>query len=303
MDTCDSIRRAQPLLGTFVEITAAGATRSGTEKAIEEAFAAVAQVHRLMSFHDLNSDVSRLNREAKLRAVTVHAWTYRVLDIALALHRGSSGMFDIAVAPLLQSLGWLPGAKDDARSISAKMNSPDAIELLPGRGVRFRHPGIAIDLGGIAKGFAVDRAVDILRSRGIMRGLVNAGGDLAAFGPRPESIHIRDPRDPRRLLFHVEISNAALASSGSICDPLQSVDIGGSAIIDPTTREPVRGVVGATIRAPSCMIADALTKIVMIAGENAAHLLQHYGASALLVLRSGGVRLSPDWHDAVRLAA
>lgn len=301
MDTRNSIRRARPLLGTFVEIAAADAARPDMESAIEAAFAAVAQVHRLMSFHDPNSDVSRVNRDAGMRTVAVHPWTYHVIETALVLHHGSSGAFDIAVALVLQNLGVLPRNGNDVQSISAGAST--AIELLPGHCVRFRKHDAAIDLGGIAKGFAVDRAVAVLRGCGVARGLVNAGGDLAAFGRLPETVHIRDPRDPSRLLCHVEIANAALASSGRPFDPLRSSDIQGSAVIDPLTQEPVRDIAGASVLAPSCMIADALAKVVMIAGENAADLLARHKASALLVLKSGEIRVTPDWQHAVRLAA
>ncbi len=303
MDTSASVRRAQPLLGTFVEISAAGAARSDMEQAIESAFAAVAQVHRLMSFHDPNSDVSRLNRLASAQVVTVHAWTYQVLDKALELHGVSTGMFDITVAPELQRLGLLPHMDDDTRSVSAKTSTSNAIELLPGHCVRFRDPEVMIDLGGIAKGFAVDRATEVLQDCGVARGLVNAGGDLAAFGAQPETIYIRDPRDPSRMLCQVDISNAALASSGSPFGPLHSVGTTGSAVIDPMTQEPVRDIAGATVLAPSCMIADALTKIVMIAGDNADDLLERHQASALLILGSGEIRVTPDWQHAIRPAA
>ena len=105
----DRVRRARPLLGTFVEIEVAGSAKSGVNAAIDAAFEAVASVHRLMSFHEPDSDVSRLNREASVRPVSVHAWTYRVLEAAVEMHRRSNGMFDIAVAPTLQAMGLLPG--------------------------------------------------------------------------------------------------------------------------------------------------------------------------------------------------
>jgi thiamine biosynthesis lipoprotein len=303
MDTFNSIRRARPLLGTLVDIAAADAARPAMESAIAAAFAAVAQVHRLMSFHDPDSDVSRVNRDAGRRTVAVHPWTYHVIETALELHRGSNGAFDIAVAPVLQNLGLLPRDGNDTQPIPAAASTAETIELLPGHCVRFREHDAAIDLGGIAKGFAVDRAVAVLRDSGVARGLVNAGGDLAAFGRLPETVHIRDPRDPSRLLCHVEIANVALASSGHPFDPLQSNDTQGSAIIDPLTQAPVRDIAGASVLAPSCMIADALTKVVMIAGENATDLLARHRASALAVLKSGEIRVTPDWHHAVRLAA
>jgi thiamine biosynthesis lipoprotein len=303
MDACASIRRTQPLLGTFVEIAAAGAARGDLQQAVDDAFAAVAEVHRLMSFHDPQSDVSRLNREAFAAAVPVHAWTYQVLETAIELNRESSSVFDVTVAPLLQRCGLLPGGAGDAAPAGERTAASGAVELLGDRRVRYRHASTAIDLGGIAKGFAADRALDVLRKRGLVGGLVNAGGDLAAFGPEPELVHIRHPANAGRVLGCAAISNAALASSGRTLDLLQFAEAGACAIFDPMTQAPVQGIVGATVRAPCCMIADALTKVVMIAGEAADNLLQHYRASALFVLESGDVWITPDWQDAVRLAA
>src|SRR5262249_4163001 len=188
----DSLKRARPLLGGFVEIAASGAESTDMATAVEAAFAAVARVHRLMSFHDPGSDVSRLNREAKAGAIAVDPWTFEVLAIAQDLHRCSGGAFDIAVAPLLQDLGLLP-ATERHEGTPSKCN---AIDLLPGCRVRFRNPGVRIDLGGIAKGFAVDRAVAVLKEHRLPPGLVNAGGDIAAFRPGPHLFPIPGPRHP-----------------------------------------------------------------------------------------------------------
>jgi thiamine biosynthesis lipoprotein len=298
----DSIRRARPLLGTFVEIEVAGATKPEMEVAVEAAFAAIATVHRLMSFHDRDSDVTRLNRDACDRPVGVHAWTFQVLKAAVDLHQRSKGLFDVAVAPILQDMEFLPRTDGEC---SAPVNCPgrDAIELLPRRAVRFRYPGMKIDLGGIAKGFAVDRAIELLRSFNLTKGLVNAGGDLAAFGPDAQTIHIRNPRDPRRLTCSVDVTNEALASTARRFDPFQSADTTGSAVIDPTTGKPAGTVDGVTVRAPSCMFADALTKIVMISGTDAIELLEQYNASALLISVDNDLRITPDWHHAVSFAA
>src|SRR4051812_11716185 len=189
----DSVRRARPLLGTFVEIAASHASSADAslavgsmadvEAAVEEAFEAAARVHRLMSFHDPASDLSRLNREAGTNPVAVDPWTYEVLEIAVELNRLSAGVFDINVAPALQVLGLLPGAKKDQTQIQVQdkqvqvqdqtaCRTENAIELLPGFRIRFRHPWVKIDLGGIAKGFAVDRALDVLRDKGMTQGLV-----------------------------------------------------------------------------------------------------------------------------------
>lgn len=300
---CASARRARPLLGTFVEVAAYAAARPVVDAAIEEAFQALAEVHGLMSFHERSSDVSRLNREAADHPVPVHPLTYRVLEAALELHRRSAGVFDVGVAPAMEMLGLLP--RDGGMEKPAETSAPgsESIELLPECRVRFRDRGIRIDLGGIAKGFAVDLAVATLRRRGIWQGLVNAGGDLAVFGPGPHTIHVRDPRDPSRLVCEVAVRGEALASTGGRFDPCRAARSGGLAVIDPRRRQPIDGIAGATVRAPSCLIADALTKVVVIAGESAITLLDHYDASALFVSRDGDVRVTSSWREAERRAA
>jgi thiamine biosynthesis lipoprotein len=294
------VRRAKPLLGTFVEIAVTGASPAEMESAVDAAFDAVETVHHLMSFHEDDSDVSRLNRGAADGPVVVHPWTLEVLATALDLHRRSEGAFDVAVAPVLQDLGLLPRHAYETPVRSTGVGEPFGI--LAGGWIAFRDRRVRIDLGGIAKGYAVDRAVAVLRERGIDQGIVNAGGDLAVFGPRPETIHVRDPREPARALCLVELSNAALATSGARFDPIAGPAVTASAVIDPRTGAPVASHLGATVRAPTCMLADALTKVVMATGEAAAPLLAAYGASAIIVSEHG-IHVTADWQDGVRLAA
>src|SRR3954468_11778372 len=157
--TSARLRRARALLGTFVEIDVTDARGRDAEGAIEAAFSAVADVHRLMSFHDPDSDLSRLNREASGRALMVHPWTYTVLETALDVARRSDGAFDIGMAGALQPPGRSPAQSETSTAA--------AIELLADHRVRFANTTTKLDLGGIAKGFAVDRAIEALQSRGI----------------------------------------------------------------------------------------------------------------------------------------
>jgi FAD:protein FMN transferase len=303
------LRHARPLLGTFVEIAVAGGAAGATENAVDAAFDAVATVHRLMSFHEAGSDVSRLNRDAAARQVSVHDWTYQVLATAVDLHHRSAGAFDISVAPALQRLGLLPDVSCGAprgkreRAVRRAGAVRNDIQLLPGNLVRFADASVQIDLGGIAKGFAVDRAVEALQRHGITGGLVNAGGDLRAFGPRPHLIDIRDPRQPGRTLFRVALRSAALASSAGRFDPIRSAAARASAVIDPATALPALAVSGATVCAACCMTADALTKVVMNAGETAGTVLEHYGADALFVSSHGDAHMTANWKNEVHCAA
>ena len=283
------------MLGTFVDIEVDDVDERYAEGAVEAAFAAVAEVHRLMSFHEADSDVSRLNRIASHGAVPVHPWTYEVMAMAADMNRRSAGVFDIGIAPTLQQLGQLPSDEEAPVQSVTSVPMAEAVELLGDDRIRFTHASVKVDLGGIAKGYAVDRAIDALRSHGVRSAIVNAGGDLAAFGPDARTIHIRDPRSPDRLICQVDVSNQALASTGRRFDPFRSAAAMDSAVIEPNTRTPTHAVHGATVRAPSCMVADALTKIVMIAGAEAAAPLDHYRASAIFISADGDVRATSDW--------
>jgi thiamine biosynthesis lipoprotein len=202
---------------------------------------------------------------------------------------------------LLQQRGLLPHGTNDYQPKAKRIIASEAVELFDGHRVRYHDPNVRIDLGGIAKGFAVDRALDVLCEHQLSHGLVNAGGDLATFGTPSELIHIRNPHDPLRPICQVEICNAALASSGRLIDPLGLSNVGECAVVDPNGGRSI--LAGATVRAPTCVVADALTKIVMIAGQGAAEMLQRYRASAFLFLECGDVWITPDWQDAVGLAA
>jgi len=294
------IERARPLLGTRVSIRVHGLIDADAHRAIDEAFGEIALVHRLMSFHEAESDVSRLNREACGRTSDVHPATFEVLHWAREIAEASGGCFDITVAAKLVAWGGLP-APDSRHAPDPHADWRD-IELGEDFSVRFRRP-LWIDLGGIAKGFAVDRALDVLREHGVPQGLVNAGGDLAAFGAERESVFIRHPLDPDQLICQVQIANEALASSGGRLDLFEASSVARQAIVDPRTQEPPRAIAGVSVRAPSCLMADALTKVVMIQGDDSAALLDHYHAQALVVSITGEICVTPGWLGGKTLAA
>src|SRR5215813_9641369 len=299
--TADSIIRARPLLGTFVEITARGAEGRQLERAVDAAFAVIERIHRLMSYHEPDSDVSRLNRANRGAAVVIHEWTASVLKASIDLQHRSKGLFNIAVGAALERLGLLPSSQCPSPHTGAVGHC--AVELLPRNRARLLVPGNTIDLGGIAKGFAVDQAAAVLRVSGVVGGVVNAGGDLFAFGPDDHVVAIRDPRNPARPMARTKLREAALASTALRFDPATSDRPTHCSIIDPRFGKPVTAICGASVRAPSCMMADALTKAIMISGRDASEVLKHYGASGLFMTKSGDVLATADWEDVHTLAA
>ena len=205
-------RRARPLLGTLVDIRVDGMDEARALSAIGQAFAEIADVHRLMSFHEAASDVSRINRDASRAPVTVDARTREVIALALAFARESHGRFDPTVAAELVAWNRLPRPRD-APAPSAGASWRD-IEVLDDGRIRATKP-LWIDLAGIAKGYAVDRAIECLVALGIEAACVNAGGDLRRIGAGTEPVHIRMPSAPYRPLRTLLLGEGSIASSGS----------------------------------------------------------------------------------------
>lgn len=273
------IERARPLLGTRVAIRVEGLSEREANRAIGEAFGEIARVHRLMSFHEADSDIGRLNREAAEDKVSVDPLTYEVLACAQEMSKLSDGYFDITIAPPLVACGMLPDPGGDRRP-DAEATWRDIVLMADCR-VQFRRP-LWIDLGGIAKGFAVDRAVDCLRRHGVAQGAVNAGGDLRIFGPVTERVLLQPELLEDGGAPVLEIADAAVASSSGHLERREYDGGIAGPHIDGRSREPIPTDRFVSVVAESCMIADALTKIVLAQTENSVEILRHHGASAHL---------------------
>jgi FAD:protein FMN transferase len=276
------MRRARPLLGTIVEVAVPG-DDDATSGSIDAAFAAIGTIHRLMSFHEAESDVSRINAAAPDQVIDIDRHTYRVLEFALKLSGLSAGVFDIAIAPILVGRGFLPDLATP-RQAEAAANYADLV-LMPGNRVRWRRAG-GIDLGGIAKGYAVDCAIETLRAHGKTAAVVNAGGDLRCSG-EPQPIHLRHPDDPARLMQLGWLSDGAFATSAGYFSGVGSGDERIDPLVDPRRQSCTLWNGSVSVAAANCMTADALTKIVRLAPEAAPRILEHFKAQAIVVDQLG----------------
>jgi len=266
------IRRARPLLGTYVAI-GVGLPDAEAAKAIEAGFAAIADIHRLMSFHEPDSDVSRINRAAG-GVVAIDPHTYAVLAAAQRMAEASGGIFDITIAPDLVAWGFLP--RPDAPEPDPAASWRD-IDLLPGNEIRLDKP-LWIDLGGIAKGYAVDQAFSAMKLPSEVQCSVNAGGDLRVQG-EPERILLRVPAEGGQVPV-IELENAALASSSGRDDLLDARGGKVGPHVEGGTHRSVGTASFVSVVASDCMTADALTKIVLALGSGADGILKEFNATA-----------------------
>jgi thiamine biosynthesis lipoprotein len=272
--------RARPLLGTIVEIAASGVEVTQVEDAIARAFSEVTTVHRLMSYHDVNSDVSRINREAYDAEVQVDGHTYRVLRAARLMAEASNGVFDITVASQLTQMGFLPKHAGE-NTIPSRGNWRDVV-LLPDNRVRLAC-SLSLDLSGIAKGYAVDLAIKALAAAGMTAGRVNAGGDLRFFGSAVQQVSVRAPNARTHLIPLLELSQGAVATSAGYYSEKLHHGRMVTPIIHPHSKVACESGLSVTVLAKDCMTADALTKVVYANPRGAAEVLHTYKARALIV--------------------
>ncbi len=264
-----------------MRVTGLSPAESGA--ALDDAFHEVAQVHRLMSFHDKASDVSRLNASECGESIQMHPYTYAVLELAQHLSSLTAGCFDVTVGAQLVEWSLLP--RDTLRASRCGGCWAD-IELLGGTSIRLRRP-VCVDLGGIAKGFAVDKATERLKAYGAEGTVVNAGGDIRVSGPDAECIALAADPTPEGAPV-VELENGSIASSCSLPRRRHQSGLEFGPHVDGISRCPVRTDRFVSVMSRQCILADALTKIVMVKGIEAGHLLQQLGAIAYVHDSDGG---------------
>lgn len=276
------VRRRIPVMGTVAEIAVRHPNEAWAQRSMDLAFDELRRVDRTMSHFRDDSDVGRVNGAAG-GAVVVSEGTAEVLAAALAWSAASGGRFDPCLGRLVEEeSGQARAAMDGTRNRHAARAAMDGAPTVAGSDpamatpagdapagfaqaleldrtgsvprVRLHDPGAAVDLGGIAKGYAVDLAARVLRDRGIFHALVNAGGDLVALGTdgqgEPWTVGVRSPDGSGRVVEVLRVTDAAVATSGTYLQ--------GAHLLDPRSAAPVRtSTRSLTVEAATCMDADA----------------------------------------------
>jgi len=299
------VRRAGFGMGTFVQVVAAG---PGAQAAADAALQEIERLERLLDRFDPASPVSAINAQAGRGLVEVPAEVGEVVALALDIARRTGGAFDPTVAPLVDLWGFGSVGQGEPPS---RPPSPQAIEQVrrqvdytavrlerEGDVVRvgLTRAGMALDLGGIAKGYAADRAVAVLRAGGVSSALVDVGGEVAVLGGRPATagsrkggegwrVGIRHPRDPQGLLTTLELTTGAVATSGDYERFFEWEGRRYHHLIDPRTGWPATGLISVSVLHESAAVADALATAVMVLGPHRGQALvrEWPGAQALLV--------------------
>jgi thiamine biosynthesis lipoprotein len=295
------IRRSRLMMGTVVEIMAGGLKTSKLETAVDAAFAEIARLDKLLSRHHQGSDVSHLSVDGN--GSKVAAETVEVLALGLDVAQRSGGAFDLTLGRLKALWGFdteaprIPGHEELAAALAGI--GPTALSL-QGQQVWKRTPGLQVDLGGVAKGYAVDRAISVLKQHGVSSAAVNAGGDMYLLGQRPQRawrIGIQHPRQKESVLETLQIRDQAVVTSGDYERFFEQEGVRYHHIFDPNSGLPAQGCQSVTIITGSVALGDALATAVFVLGPEAGLqlLAQYPDTEGLIVAADGTLHSSPGW--------
>jgi thiamine biosynthesis lipoprotein len=263
---------------------------------LEAALDEVDRIDRLMSHYKPESPLSTINREAAHHPVAVDPELFNFIKRSMEYSQQSGGAFDITVGPLMKAWGFFRGDghlanPDELMAARSRVGAHHVLLDATARTIRFDTDGVQLDLGGIAKGYAVDRVVEILRQRQITAALVSAGGSTTyGLGAPPGragwTVSIQDPVDSAKTAHEVLLNNRSVSVAGS---SEKSFEVGGirySHIMDPRSGQPVQGILSVVVLTATGTDGDALDDALFVLGpeKSRAYLHHHRDAEALFFL-------------------
>lgn len=296
------IEKTRPCMGTVVQImvpiTGADDARRALS-AVDDAFGRIDRVESLFSVFKTNSEISGINRLKALETLRIDDEVFDLIEKSVEYNRRTYGAFDISVKPLVDLWAKARAAgveprKEEIAAALGKVGSDKIVLDRAARTIKFKKTGMALDMGGVAKGYAADMAVKTLKNRGVENAVVNCGGDMYCLGSRdgniPWKIGVRHPRDKTRVMLTIDAKDTALDTSGDYEKYFTANGRRYSHIIDPRTGYPVGdGTVSATVIAKDAATADILATALCVLGKDGLDLIRLMGgADALLVINENG---------------
>jgi thiamine biosynthesis lipoprotein len=288
----------QMVMGTFANITAVAEDQETIARSIEAAYAELAAVDDMMSDYKEDSELSTMNREAFDRPVPVSEAVFEVLQASVAYSRLSGGAFDVTVGPLVQL--WRTMEKEGKKptdelvaEAKAKVGYEKLILDEQSKTVRFAVQGMQLDLGGIAAGYGVDRAIEAMKAAGAAGGLVDVGGDIRCFGTSPKQtnvwrIGLENPDGDGDILLVLNLSDCAIATSGDYRKFVMLDDKRYSHIINPASGGSASELTSVTVIARTAIETDALSTAVSVMGQaKGLELIESIENTEAIVIPSG----------------
>jgi FAD:protein FMN transferase len=264
--------REEAIMGTAIRVELWHEVPAQGEAALDAVMAEMHRIDRAMSPFKPESELSRINREAAKTPVPISEEMFGLIARSVEFSKLSKGAFDITFASVGYMFDYRNGIKPAAEKIAAALPDIDYRHIRLDRRrrtIRFARDGVRIDLGGIAKGYAVDNCVALLKARGVKEALVMAGGDSRVLGDkrgRPWMIGIRDPRNRESMVAMIPLVDAAISTSGDYERYFEADGTRYHHILDPTTGRSATGARSVTILGPDAITTEGMSKSVFIMG-------------------------------------
>jgi thiamine biosynthesis lipoprotein len=292
--------REEAIMGTAIRVELWGESRAQADIAMGAVMAEMHRIDRAMSPFKASSELSLINREAARQPVCISGEMFTLLARAAQFSELSGGAFDITYASVGHLYDYRQGIRPSDEAIAQAREAIGWRNVLLDpmtRSVRFTRPGVRIDLGGFAKGYAVDNGARILQRHGITNGIVTAGGDSRVLGDRrgrPWTIAIRHPRKPDDVVALLPLEDVAVSTSGDYERYFEADGERFHHLLDPATGKSPHGVHSVTILAADGLTTEALSKSVFVLGvERGLRLVeQQPGVDAIVVDASGALHYS-----------
>lgn len=298
--TADWYKQEQAIMGTRIAVEFWDEDKAHAEQCAEQVFSEMRRIDALMSPYKPSSELSRINQQAGGQAIQISEEMFNLLKKSLQMSQLSNGAFDITFSSVGHLYNYREGIKPSEQDIQQSLAAINYRYVLldeTNRSVRLARSGVRIDLGGIAKGYAVDNGIAILASCGIKGGLVSAGGDsriLGDRGDRPWMMGIRHPRKKDAVAVMLPLSNTAISTSGDYERFFIEDGKRYHHIISPRTGKSVASTWSATVIGPDATTTDALSTTLFVLGpEEGLQLIESLtGIDAVIIDAQGQMHYS-----------
>lgn len=262
-------------MGSRFDITVVAKDQVEADEYIDLAVSEITRIEQLISSWDSNSQTSEVNRNAGLRPVKVDAELFDLIQRAIGISKLTDGAFDVSYASMDKiwkfdgSMTVMPSTDSIKASVS-KVGFQNVVLDKESSTVFLKLKGMKIGFGAIGKGYAADKAKDLLISKGVVSGIINASGDMNTWGKQPDGsewkVAITNPMDKNKVFALLPITNGAVVTSGNYEKYVTFNDVRYTHIIDPRSGYPATGIISVTVFAPKAELADALATSVFVMG-------------------------------------
>ena len=295
--------KTMPLMDTIVSITVVADSKAAAEQTIEKAFAKISRFGDLINFYSDKSELAEINRNAGLQRVKVSPETLDLIEKAVFAAEKSGGAFDPTIGPIVKLWDFLNKKEPTEIEIAQALPLVNYKDILIDRTaatVFLKRKGMMIDLGGIAKGYAADLAVELLKREGIRSGLVSIAGDIRTFGMKPDKkswiIGIKNPRqtgEKDEIIAKIRLSDKAISTAGDYERFFLGTGKRYHHLLDPKSGYPAELSRSVSVIAERGVMTDGFDNAVFILGpEKGMRLIKEMGMDAMIIDSSGTLHMT-----------